>query len=112
MPEIMYFAPPASLTEMREVPVLTEGNNERDKVGVDELQDQKVRGEQHDELWVTPDTRTALRRLRGKPHHVIAAAVQQVSSCALHVRCSACTRAYGLRRGARAGVPPTLIPGC
>src|ERR1041384_8602412 len=26
MPEILYFAPPASLTEMTEVPVLTEGN--------------------------------------------------------------------------------------
>jgi periplasmic protein TonB len=49
MPEILYFAPPASLTEMSEVPVLTEGNNERDKVGVDELQDQKVRGPERDE---------------------------------------------------------------
>jgi periplasmic protein TonB len=60
MPEIVYFAPPASLTEMTEVPVLTEGNNERDKIGVDDLQDQKVRGPQRDELWVTPDTREAL----------------------------------------------------
>ncbi|HEX6637837.1 MAG TPA: TonB family protein [Steroidobacteraceae bacterium] len=60
MPEIMYFAPPASLTEMTEVPVLTEGTNERDKIGVDDLQDQKVRGPQRDELWVTPDTREAL----------------------------------------------------
>lgn len=60
MPEILYFAPPASLTEMTEVPVLTEGNNERDKIGVDDLQDQLVRGPQRDELWVTPDTRESL----------------------------------------------------
>jgi protein TonB len=60
MPEIVYFAPPASLTEMTEVPVLTEGNNERDKIGVDELQEQQVRGPQRDELWVTPDTRESL----------------------------------------------------
>jgi periplasmic protein TonB len=60
MPEIMYFAPPASLTEMTEVPVLTEGANERDKLGVDEPEDQHVRGPKHDELWVSPDTREAL----------------------------------------------------
>lgn len=59
-PEIVYFAPPASLTEMTEVPVLTEGNNERDKIGVDDVQDQKINGPQRDELWVTPDTREAL----------------------------------------------------
>jgi protein TonB len=60
MPEILYFAPPASMTEMTEVPVLTDGNNERDKIGIDEQQDQKVRGPRRDELWVTPDTREAL----------------------------------------------------
>ncbi len=60
MPEILYFAPPASLAEMTEVPVLTEGNNERDKLGVDEQEDQKVRGPERDELWVTPDTRESL----------------------------------------------------
>ncbi len=60
MPEILYFAPPASLTEMTEVPVLTEGNNERDKIGVDDARDQKIHGPQRDELWVTPDTREAL----------------------------------------------------
>ncbi|HUQ08909.1 MAG TPA: TonB family protein [Steroidobacteraceae bacterium] len=60
MPEIVYFAPPASLTEMTEVPVLTEGNNERDKIGVDDVQDQKINGAQRDELWVTPDTREAV----------------------------------------------------
>lgn len=60
MPEIVYFAPPASLTEMTEVPVLTEGNNERDKIGVDDLQDQRIRGPRRDELWVTPDTRESL----------------------------------------------------
>jgi periplasmic protein TonB len=59
-PDILYFAPPASLTEMTEVPVLTEGNNERDKIGMDDQQDQKVRGPQRDELWVTPDTRESL----------------------------------------------------
>lgn len=59
-PEIVYFAPPASLTEMTEVPVLTEGNNERDKIGVDDVQDQKINGPQRDELWVTPDTRETL----------------------------------------------------
>ncbi len=31
MPEILYFAPPASETQMTEVPVLTDGNSERDK---------------------------------------------------------------------------------
>jgi periplasmic protein TonB len=60
MPEILYFAPPASLTEMTEVPVLTEGSNEQDKIGIDDQQDQKVRGPQRDELWVTPDTRESL----------------------------------------------------
>jgi periplasmic protein TonB len=60
MPEIMYFAPPASLVDRPEVPVLAEGNSERDKLGVDEAEDQKVRGPQRDELWVTPDTREAL----------------------------------------------------
>jgi protein TonB len=60
MPEILYFAPPASLTEMTEVPVLTEGNNERDKIGTDDTRDQKIQGPQRDELWVTPDTREAL----------------------------------------------------
>jgi protein TonB len=59
-PDILYFAPPASLTEMTEVPVLTEGNNERDKIGVDDQQDQKVHGPRRDELWVTPDTRESL----------------------------------------------------
>ena len=42
------------------MPVLAEGNNERDKLGVDEDEEQKVRGPQRDELWVTPDTRQAL----------------------------------------------------
>jgi protein TonB len=60
MPEILYFAPPASLTAMTEVPVLTEGNNERDKIGMDDQQDQKIHGPKRDELWVTPDTREAL----------------------------------------------------
>jgi protein TonB len=60
MPDILYFAPPASLTEMTEVPVQTDGNSERDKLGLDEAEDQKIRGPQRDELWVTPDTREAL----------------------------------------------------
>jgi protein TonB len=60
MPEILYFAPPASLVESAEVPVLAEGNSARDKLGVDEDEEQKVRGPQRDELWVTPDTRQAL----------------------------------------------------
>jgi protein TonB len=60
MPDILYFAPPASLTEMTEVPVQTEGNNESDKLGVDDSDEQKVRGPKRDELWVTPDTREAL----------------------------------------------------
>ncbi|HTU67724.1 MAG TPA: TonB family protein [Steroidobacteraceae bacterium] len=60
MPEIMYFAPPASLTERTEIPVLAEGNSERDRVGADDAEDQKVRGPKRDELWVTPDTREAL----------------------------------------------------
>jgi periplasmic protein TonB len=59
-PDILYFAPPASLTEMTEVPVYAEGNNERDKMGVDDQQEQKVHGPQRDELWVTPDTRESL----------------------------------------------------
>jgi protein TonB len=59
-PDILYFAPPASLTETAEVPVQTDGNNELDKLGVDEAEEQKVRGPKRDELWVTPDTRQAL----------------------------------------------------
>lgn len=60
LPEIRYFAPPASLTERPEVPVLTEGNSERDRAGLDDADDQQVRGPKRDELWVTPDTREAL----------------------------------------------------
>ena len=60
MPEIMYFAPPASLVDRPEVPVLAEGNSERDKLGVDDADEQKVRVPQRDELCVTPDTREAL----------------------------------------------------
>jgi protein TonB len=59
-PEILYFAPPASLVDRPEVPVQAEGNSEHDKLGVDDADDQKVRGPQRDELWVTPDTREAL----------------------------------------------------
>jgi protein TonB len=60
MPEILYFAPPASETQMTEVPLQTEGNSERDKPGVDDNEEQQVRGPQRDELWVTPDTRESL----------------------------------------------------
>jgi len=60
MPEIQYFAPPSSLIEMPEVPLLAEGNSERDRLGLDDAEDQKLRGPQRDELWVTPDTREAL----------------------------------------------------
>jgi periplasmic protein TonB len=59
-PDIRYFAPPASLTESPEVPVLAEGNSDHDRVGLDDADDQKVRGPKRDELWVTPDTREAL----------------------------------------------------
>lgn len=59
-PEILYFAPPASETQMTEVPVQTEGNSERDKLGVDDEEEQHVRGPKRDELWVSPDTREAL----------------------------------------------------
>jgi periplasmic protein TonB len=57
MPEILYFAPPASLTESTEVPVHVEGTSDRDKLGADQDEEQKLRGPQRDELWVTPDTR-------------------------------------------------------
>ncbi|HET9474715.1 MAG TPA: TonB family protein, partial [Steroidobacteraceae bacterium] len=60
MPEILYFAPPASLTESAEVPVHAEGTSDRDKLGVDDAEEQKLRGPQRDELWLTPDTREAL----------------------------------------------------
>jgi periplasmic protein TonB len=59
-PEILYFAPPASLVEMTAVPIATDGNSEHDKLGIDDAEDQKIRGPQRDELWVTPDTREAL----------------------------------------------------
>jgi protein TonB len=59
-PDILYFAPPASLTERPEVPVLAEGNSDRDRVGLDDAEDLSVRGPKRDELWVTPDTREAL----------------------------------------------------
>ena len=60
MPDILYFAPPSSLTETTEVPVQAEGNSDRDKLGLDDAEDQKIRGPKRDELWVTPDTREAL----------------------------------------------------
>jgi protein TonB len=60
MPEILYFAPPASDTQMTEVPVQTEGNSERDKLGLEEDEEQQVHGPKRDELWVTPDTRHSL----------------------------------------------------
>ena len=60
MPEILYFAPPASETQMTEVPVQTEGSSDRDKLGVDENEEQHVTGPRRDELWVTPDTRESL----------------------------------------------------
>ena len=60
MPDILYFAPPSSFTEQTEVPVQAEGNSERDKFGIDDAEDQKIRGPKRDELWVTPDTREAL----------------------------------------------------
>jgi protein TonB len=60
LPDILYFAPPASLTERPEVPVLAEGNSDRDRNGLDDAEDQQVRGPKRDELWVTPDTREAL----------------------------------------------------
>lgn len=60
MPEILYFAPPASMTERTEVPVEMLGNSESNKLGVDESELTKVRGPQRNELWVTPDTREAL----------------------------------------------------
>jgi protein TonB len=60
MPEILSFAPPSSMTEMTEVPVQTDGNSEMDKLGIDDDEEQQVRGPQRDELWVTPDTREAL----------------------------------------------------
>lgn len=59
-PEILYFAPPSSLVEMTEVPVQTDGNSDQDKLGVDDLEEQKVAGPRRDELWVTPDTREAV----------------------------------------------------
>jgi protein TonB len=59
MPDILYFAPPSSLTEMTEVPVQADGNSDRDKFGLDDAEDQKIRGPKRDELWVTPDTREA-----------------------------------------------------
>src|SRR4051812_29550023 len=42
MPEILYFAPPASLTERPEVPVLADGNSERDRLGLDDAEEQKI----------------------------------------------------------------------
>jgi protein TonB len=60
MPEILYFAPPASLTESPEVPVLADGNSDRDRAGLDDADDREMRGPKRDELWVTPDTREAI----------------------------------------------------
>jgi protein TonB len=60
MPEILYFAPPSSETQMTEVPLETDGNSEQDKAGIDDNEEQRVRGPQRDELWVTPDTRESL----------------------------------------------------
>jgi protein TonB len=60
MPEILYFAPPASMTAMTEVPVQTAGNSENDKLGVEDDEEHQVRGPARDELLVTPDTRESL----------------------------------------------------
>jgi protein TonB len=60
MPEILYFAPPASDTQMTEIPLQTDGNSDREKMGVDDDEEQQVRGPQRDELWVTPDTRESI----------------------------------------------------
>jgi protein TonB len=60
MPEILYFAPPASETQMTEIPLQTDGNSDREKMGVDDDEEQQVRGPQRDELWVTPDTRESI----------------------------------------------------
>jgi protein TonB len=60
MPEILYFAPPSSMTEMTEVPIQTDGDNSVDKLGDEDDPEQQVRGPQRDELWVTPDTRESL----------------------------------------------------
>jgi protein TonB len=60
MPEILYFAPPSSMTEMTEVPVQTDGDNSMDKLGDEDDSEQQVRGPHRDELWVTPDTRESL----------------------------------------------------
>jgi protein TonB len=60
MPEILYFAPPSSEIQMTEVPIQTDGNSELDKLGIDDDEEQQVRGPQRDALWVTPDTREAL----------------------------------------------------
>jgi protein TonB len=60
MPEILYFAPPASLTEMTEVPIQTAGTSEHDKAGVEDDEEQQVRGPARDELLITPDTRESL----------------------------------------------------
>jgi protein TonB len=60
LPDILYFAPPASLTDRPEVPVLADGNSARDRNGLDDAENQEVRGPKRDELWVTPDTREAL----------------------------------------------------
>ena len=59
-PEILYFAPPSSLVERTEVPVQVDGTNERDKLGVDDSEEQKIAGPRRDELWITPDTREAV----------------------------------------------------
>jgi protein TonB len=60
MPEILYFAPPASETQMNEIPLQTDGNSDREKMGVDDEEEQQVRGPRRDELWVTPDTRESI----------------------------------------------------
>lgn len=60
MPEIRYFAPPSSLTQSPEVPVLAEGNSDRDAAGTDDEQDRLLHGPRRDELWVTPDTRESV----------------------------------------------------
>ncbi len=60
MPQIRYFAPPSSLTQSPEVPVLAEGNSERDAAGTDDEQERLLHGPRRDELWVTPDTRESV----------------------------------------------------
>ena len=60
MPEILYFAPPASLAGPPEIPVQPRATANATSSASTTTRSRSCAVRQRDELWVTPDTRAAL----------------------------------------------------